>query len=97
MALDMQKEGDTVRIMFEGDIDLISMTSLKNLLFSLSKDDVNIDLDASHVDFLDSSGIGMLMLVKKMQRSRNRAFRIWNMPDSTKRGLTPGMLELLLE
>ena len=97
MALDVQRNGDDVKVRFRGDIDLINMHSLKNLLFSLTADDVNINLDASEVDFLDSSGIGMLILVKKMQNARKRSFRILNMPDSTKRGISNGMLDLLLE
>ena len=95
MSSECRREGSKVFVSFNGEIDLANINELKELLFSLSSEDVDIELDASRVEFLDSSGIGMLVLVKKMQKEKGRSFRILNIPERVRRGLTPGTVELL--
>ena len=95
MSSECRREGSKVFVRFNGEIDLVNINELKELLFSLSSEDVDIELDASRVEFLHSSGIGMLVLVRKMQKEKGHTFCLVNIPERVKRGLTPGTVDLL--
>ena len=95
MSSECRSEGEKVYVRFKGDIDLTTMHDLKELLFSLSGSGVDIELDASEVKFLDSSGIGMLILVKKMQREKGNNFCIVNINERVRHSLSVGISELL--
>lgn len=95
MSSECRRVGSKVFVAFNGEINLVNINELKELLFSLVSEDVDIELDASHVEFLDSSGIGMLVLVRKMQKEKGHSLCIVNIPERVKRGLTPGTVEML--
>ena len=95
MSSECRREGSRVFVRFNGEIDLVNINELKELLFSFSSEEVDIELDASNVEFLDSSGIGMLVLVRKMQKEKGHTFCLVNIPERVKRGLTPGTVDLL--
>jgi anti-sigma B factor antagonist len=95
MSSEYRSDGEKVYIRFKGDIDLTTMHDLKELLFSLTGSGVDIELDASEVEFLDSSGIGMLMLVKKMQKEDGKNLYIVNINERVRNSLSVGISELL--
>jgi len=69
MAFDctVERQGDTVVVTPEGDVDLETATYLREVLRRVvaDKHDGRIDVNMSAVTFLDSSGIGMLVAARR--------------------------------
>ena len=63
----IERQGDTIRVVPEGDIDAANATLLREILRQvLEQGDVtHIDVTMRDVTFLDSSGLGMLVAAQR--------------------------------
>ena len=69
LGISPRQEGDICTVVLEGDLDVYSSAHLKKVLTSLiAEGSANLMLDLRKVDFMDSSGLGVL--VSTLRRSR---------------------------
>jgi len=96
MSVKFHEENGCACVFFEGDIDLLNMTELKDVLLNFHANGMDIELDMAGVSYLDSSGIGMLLMIKKAQSSKGRLLVIKNIPDKLKKILPPTTIDSFL-
>ena len=69
----------TVTMILEGDVDLSDIRDFREKSFELVKNtSKDMVIDFSGVRYLDSSGIGILLTLNKMQKGKGRSFRLVN-------------------
>lgn len=67
MEIRLRTRGEHRIVEVEGDIDYFSVSELKNSIFSLINDKVrSIILDLKDVEYMDSSGIGLIVTAYKV-------------------------------
>lgn len=80
MAFDctVERQGDTVVVTPEGDVDLETATYLREVLRQVvaDKQSGRIDVDMHAVTFLDSSGIGMLVAARRAAEIKGITLRL---------------------
>lgn len=97
MEIRLDDSPSVSKVAFNGDIDLLGIKELKDYLFELSsKTAKDIELDLSSATYLDSSGIGMLLTLNKMQKAKGKALRMINIPDKIARVLELSSLDMVL-
>ncbi|MBP9023379.1 MAG: STAS domain-containing protein [Spirochaetes bacterium] len=97
MNINIDNSTDTAKVSFDGDIDMIGIKELKDSLFELSsKSSKDIELDLSNATYLDSSGIGMLLTLNKMQKAKGKSLLMVNIPDKIARVLELSSLDMIL-
>lgn len=74
LTISQLRESDVVRLKLVGELDLATVPRLEERLNQLRKEKVGVRLDLSEVDFIDSSGIGLLYLA--VQEARDGGFSI---------------------
>ncbi len=63
----------------QGDLDMPNIKSFKESSFDITKkSDKDLTLDFTNVSYIDSSGIGILLTLHKLQKSKGKSFRIIN-------------------
>ena len=74
MEIEIKEDDDEViNVIVKGDVDIYTSKDFKNTLFELSQTrDKNIDIDFSQVEYMDSTGIGVLMSLYKIQTTKGR-------------------------
>ncbi|MGL4368379.1 MAG: STAS domain-containing protein [Spirochaetota bacterium] len=96
MAVECREENGVVLVSFSGDVDMASMSDLRETFFDLYNAGSDISFDMTNVSYLDSSGLGMLLLLKKKQKEKGRCFRVVNIPEPLQRLLSAGTIEALV-
>lgn len=67
MEIRLRTRGEHRIVEVDGDIDYFSVSELKNSIFSLINDKVrSIILDLKDVEYMDSSGIGLIVTAYKV-------------------------------
>ncbi len=71
-------EGESlVNVVVHGDIEMMTIKELKEKLLDLGQNtDKDIDLDLSSVDYIDSSGVGVLISLLKLQKKKGKMLKI---------------------
>ncbi len=72
---------DETRIILtlQGDLDMPNIKSFKESTFDITKNtNKDLMLDFTHVSYIDSSGIGILLTLHKLQKSKGKSFKIIN-------------------
>ncbi len=71
-------EGDSiVNIKVNGDIEMMTIKNFKQKLFEVGQNvDKNIEVDLSDVDYIDSSGVGVLISLLKLQKKKGKSLVI---------------------
>jgi anti-sigma B factor antagonist len=71
-------EGESVvNVVVHGDIEMMTIKELKEKLLDLGQStDKDIDLDLSSVDYIDSSGVGVLISLLKLQKKKGKMLKI---------------------
>lgn len=71
-------EGESlVNVVVHGDIEMMTIKDLKEKLLDLGQNtDKDIDLDLSSVEYIDSSGVGVLISLLKLQKKKGRMLKI---------------------
>jgi anti-anti-sigma factor len=66
-------------MILEGDVDLSDIRDFREKSFELVKNTLkDLVIDFTGVRYLDSSGIGILLTLNKMQKGKGRSFRLVN-------------------
>jgi anti-sigma B factor antagonist len=82
MNVTANDQGDYTVISIDGNIEMTTMKSLKeNLLDIAGSTDKNIAIDFSKVEYLDSSGLGVLLTISKLLKGRGKKIKLINIPD----------------
>lgn len=70
---------ETITIVANGPIEMRSIKDFKDKLLELGETtNKNIEIDLSHVDYMDSTGIGLLITLLKKQKKKDKHLRISN-------------------
>jgi anti-sigma B factor antagonist len=73
MEIQINDEKDVVMIIVHGDIEMMTIKNFKEKLFEIGHNvDKNIEIDLSDVDYIDSSGVGVLISLLKLQKKKNK-------------------------
>ena len=96
MASDYKRVDGKIIVTVEGDTDLVDMNALKDLLYDFIEEGVDIELDLSKVGFLNSSAIGLILLVKKKLKAKGCSLIISNLSDRIKKGFPSSTIDMLL-
>jgi anti-sigma B factor antagonist len=77
MQIDVQESGDLVVITVQGDIEMMTIKTFKQTLFEIGQNiDKDIEIDLSNVDYIDSSGVGVLISLLKLQKKKGKSLRM---------------------
>lgn len=77
MDIMINESNDKVSISVKGDIEMMTIKNFKQKLFEIGesiKKDIEIDL--SDVDYIDSSGVGVLISLLKLQKQKGNSLTI---------------------
>ncbi|HNR89734.1 MAG TPA: STAS domain-containing protein [Spirochaetota bacterium] len=71
-------DGNTqVDIVVSGDIEMMTIKEFKEKLFEIGQNaNKDVEIDLSKVDYIDSSGVGVLISLLKMQKKKGKALKI---------------------
>jgi len=73
MKIDVHETDTTISLKAYGDIEMISIKPFKEKIFEIGqKTNKDVELDLYDVDYIDSSGIGVLITLLKFQRSKGK-------------------------
>ncbi len=79
MEIEITEHPDMFNVNIQGSVEIldINFKDIKNRLFELSKNfDKDIEMDLSEAEYIDSSGIGLLTSILKLQRKKGKSFKI---------------------
>ena len=77
MDIDIQEQGNSVSIIVNGDIEMMTIKTFKQKLFEIGQNaDKDIEIDLSNVDYIDSSGVGVLISLLKLQKKKGKTLKI---------------------
>jgi len=86
MEIKLKKYSSTYIVEVVGDMDLYSAFELKNVVTKmLAKDIKNYVVDLAKVDYIDSSGIGVLIHIYSNIKKLNRILKIANVHGSVEK------------
>ena len=86
--IDEEREPRAVRLVLSGELDLASVPELRGRLDQLRAERRNVRLDLSKLEFMDSTGVHLL--ISRLQDSRADGWRLDVDPD-----VAPGVMRLL--
>jgi anti-sigma B factor antagonist len=73
MDIQINEENEVVKITVNGDIEMMTIKNFKEKLFEIGHNiDKNIEIDLSSVDYIDSSGVGVLISLLKLQKKKGK-------------------------
>ena len=82
MEISIKENANSVSVVFVGDIEMITIKEFKEKLLQLGQTtDKDIDIDLSNVEYIDSSGVGVLISLLKMQKKKDKNLRIEKVSD----------------
>ena len=70
MAFDIRISGEHARVILSGDVDLQTTSDLKNEITKISGVR-NLEIDASSVTYIDSSGVAVLLMARQFCAQQN--------------------------
>ncbi len=77
MDIEIKDDENRVRIIVNGDIEMMTIKGFKQKLFEIGQNiDKDIELDLSNVDYIDSSGVGVLISLLKLQKKKDKKLTI---------------------
>ncbi|HOF13495.1 MAG TPA: STAS domain-containing protein [Spirochaetota bacterium] len=77
MEINLEKKGNTIDIKVKGDIEMMTIKEFKEKLLSIGEEnDIDITLDLSEVDYIDSSGVGVLISLNKIQKKKGKKLEL---------------------
>ncbi|HNX58962.1 MAG TPA: STAS domain-containing protein [Spirochaetota bacterium] len=82
MDIAIQEDAPIVSVVITGDIEMITIKEFKEKLLQLGQSvDKDIEIDLSNVEYIDSSGVGVLISLLKMQKKKGRNLKIEKVSD----------------
>jgi len=77
MNIEIKEDDKHVLIIVNGDIEMMTIKTFKQKLFEIGQNvDKDIEIDLSNVDYIDSSGVGVLISLLKLQKKKDKALVI---------------------
>lgn len=77
MEIQIVNNGDLVNVLITGDIEMMSIKDFKTKLLDIGQNEnIDIELDLSKVNYIDSSGVGVLISLLKLQKNKGRTLKI---------------------
>ena len=77
MDIEIKEDDIIVKIIVNGDIEMMTIKSFKQKLFEIGQNvDKDIEIDLSKVDYIDSSGVGVLISLLKLQKKKEKTLKI---------------------
>jgi anti-sigma B factor antagonist len=77
MDIEVREDDSLVQVIVNGDIEMMTIKSFKQKLFEIGQNiDKDIDIDLSNVDYIDSSGVGVLISLLKLQKKKGKSLNI---------------------
>ncbi|MBU1076206.1 MAG: STAS domain-containing protein [Spirochaetes bacterium] len=89
MEIRIYEKGGSSVIELKGDMDITSIKTIKTPIFNVvnNQDIKRLILDIEHVNYIDSSGIGILIVTYKKMMANNGEFYLCNVPEHVNRVL----------
>jgi anti-sigma B factor antagonist len=82
MDISIQESGANSKVIVKGDIEMMTIKEFKEKLLNLGQTvEGDIEIDLSEVDYIDSSGVGVLISLLKLQKKKGKTLRITNVSD----------------
>jgi anti-sigma B factor antagonist len=82
MNITVNDQGSTINVVISGDIEMMTIKELKEKLLDLGNEaDKDIQLDLANVDYIDSSGVGVLISLMKLQKKKGKTLKIDKVSD----------------
>ena len=73
MKIDVSESDKSITIQVHGDIEMVSIKQFREELFEIGeKTDKDIEIDLLNVDYIDSSGVGILISLFKLQNKKGK-------------------------
>jgi len=77
MNIEIKESNAQVNVIVNGDIEMMTIKEFKEKLFDLGQNvDKDVELDLSNVDYIDSSGVGVLIRLMKLQKKKGKNLKI---------------------
>ena len=76
MAISIEKKEGLCKMKIEADMTIFNAAELKNELISDMGDCSSFEIDLSQVSEIDTSGVQLLLLIKKEAALQNKEFKI---------------------
>ncbi len=88
MNFELKEDEKLIRLEINGPIEMQSIKTFREKIFNLGETtNKDIEVDLRKVDYMDSSGIGLLITLYKSQKQKGKAFTIVN--------VSPRVIDLL--
>jgi anti-sigma B factor antagonist len=82
MNIAVQEGAQTISVTISGDIEMVTIKDFKEKLLQLGQSsDKDIEIDLSNVEYIDSSGVGVLISLLKMQKKKGKNLKIDKVSD----------------
>jgi anti-sigma B factor antagonist len=82
MEISIQEGAQCVSVLITGDIEMITIKEFKEKLLQLGQStEKDIEIDLSNVEYIDSSGVGVLISLLKMQKKKGKNLKIEKVSD----------------
>ncbi|SHI37503.1 anti-sigma B factor antagonist [Dethiosulfatibacter aminovorans DSM 17477] len=81
MALTIEKrmEENKIVVLPAGDIDIVTSPDFKEVVLDMFKDSNEILIDGENLEYMDSTGLGVLISLLKKTRSNNSKISLTNL------------------
>lgn len=82
MTINIEENDSKVMISVTGDIEMMSIKEFKEKLLKLGQEtEKDIEIDLANVDYIDSSGVGVLISLLKLQKRKGKSVVITEVSD----------------
>lgn len=77
MNIEVRDSDAVISVKVNGDIEMMTIKEFKEKLLELGQSaDKDIELDLSEVEYIDSSGVGVLISLLKLQKKKDKVLQI---------------------
>lgn len=85
MDIKTTETAEVLTVTIEGDVELLSIAMSKNQLMKIARDTKkDIELNLAEVNYIDSSGIGLLISMHKLQSEKGKKLKLINLNQRVK-------------
>lgn len=82
MTINIEENDSKVMISVQGDIEMMSIKEFKEKLLKLGQEtEKDIEINLADVDYIDSSGVGVLISLLKLQKRKGKSVSISDVSD----------------
>lgn len=86
LRLREDKLADAINIYVAGEVDIYTSQKLKERLYEIvDKDQLDLRIDCTELNYLDSTGLGILVGALKKAKQYNRSIYLSNLKESIKK------------